>query len=151
MRGCEVVRSARAWIGTPWQHGTGCRGVGSDCLGLIRGIWHDLGLGPLPDLQPYGNDWAEIGPSGRLVMALAKHLEPCAHRPEAPGDVLVFRLLKAGPPKHLGVLAVAGSSARFIHACAGHGVLEVSLTGPWRRRLVTRLQFPEHQAPPPHS
>ena len=33
-----VVAHARAWIGTPYHHQASHIGVGTDCLGLIRGV-----------------------------------------------------------------------------------------------------------------
>ena len=38
----DVLAIARAWIGTPYRHQGAVKGVGCDCLGLIRGIWREL-------------------------------------------------------------------------------------------------------------
>jgi NlpC/P60 family putative phage cell wall peptidase len=38
-----IVAAARSWFGTPYHHQASVKGVGSDCLGLIRGIWRELG------------------------------------------------------------------------------------------------------------
>ncbi len=37
-RADEIVALARAWIGTPYRHQASCRGAGTDCLGLLRGV-----------------------------------------------------------------------------------------------------------------
>lgn len=34
----DIVARARAWIGTPYEHQASCRGAGTDCLGLLRGL-----------------------------------------------------------------------------------------------------------------
>ena len=34
-----IVAEARAWIGTPYRHQASLKGVGCDCLGLVRGVW----------------------------------------------------------------------------------------------------------------
>jgi len=34
-----IVTEARRWIGTPYVHQGSLCGAGSDCLGLIRGIY----------------------------------------------------------------------------------------------------------------
>ena len=34
----HIVTLARAWIGMPYHHQASARGVGTDCIGLIRGI-----------------------------------------------------------------------------------------------------------------
>ena len=142
MSGGRVVAQARAWVGTPWCHGASCRGAGADCLGLVRGIWRAL-LGAEPEPVPaYGGDWAEAGAADALAAALDRHFRRRPTGAEAPGDVVLFRLSARGPAKHLGVQTVGGAQARFVHACSGHGVVEVALSAPWRRRLVARFAFP---------
>ena len=79
-----VVEAARGWIGTPYVHQACIRGVGCDCLGLIRGLWRDL-IGPEPEAVPaYAPDWSE--PQGRewLWQAMARHLRP-TEGPMQPG------------------------------------------------------------------
>ena len=49
--GATVVAHARAWIGTPYEHQASCRGSGTDCLGLLRGLWREL-LGAEPETPP---------------------------------------------------------------------------------------------------
>ena len=34
----EIVAAARSWIGTPYRHQASLKGVGCDCLGLVRGV-----------------------------------------------------------------------------------------------------------------
>jgi len=58
--GDKVVASARTWIGTPYQHQMSCKGAGSDCLGLVRGVWRDVvGAEPVP-IPAYTYDWSEV-------------------------------------------------------------------------------------------
>jgi cell wall-associated NlpC family hydrolase len=33
-----IVAEARTWIGTPYRHQASLKGVGCDCLGLVRGV-----------------------------------------------------------------------------------------------------------------
>lgn len=140
MTGTQVAAEARAWVGTPWCHGASCRGAGADCLGLVRGVWRSL-VGPEPVAVPaYTGDWAESGQARALEEALRRHFRPTVHA--AVGDVLVFRLSARGAARHLGVQTACGAVPRFVHACSGHGVVEVALSAPWRRRLVARFAFP---------
>ncbi len=46
-----IVVTARLWIGTPYLHQASLRGIGCDCLGLLRGVWRDL-YGPEPEAPP---------------------------------------------------------------------------------------------------
>ena len=38
----RVVAAARHWRGTPYHDQASRRGVGCDCLGLVRGVWAAL-------------------------------------------------------------------------------------------------------------
>src|SRR5690242_12458263 len=35
----RIIAEARAFIGTPYRHQASLKGVGCDCLGLVRGVW----------------------------------------------------------------------------------------------------------------
>lgn len=142
-RGEEVVRAARGWLGTPYAHQASCKGAGTDCLGLIRGLWREV-LGAEPcAVPPYTADWAE--PDGReeLFEAAMRLLRPADAGEERLGDVLLFRMRDGAVAKHLGILSVPGAEARFIHAYSGHGVVESALSAPWRRKIAARFRFPE--------
>lgn len=138
----KIVAEARAWIGTPYRHQGSCRGAGSDCLGLIRGIWRAL-YGDEPEAAPaYSMDWSEPQGEERLWQAAQRHLIPKTPDQETPGDVILFRMRAGAVAKHLGVVTDIGLRARFVHAYSGHGVVESPLSDPWRRRIVGRFEFP---------
>lgn len=141
--GKKVVTEARDWIGTPYVHQAACKGAGTDCLGLIRGIWRAL-IGPEPeDVPPYTMDWAE--PAGQEVLLAAglRLLRPKALADAASGDVLLFRMRDGAIAKHLGIAAQTGERPTFVHAYTGHGVVESPLSAPWARRIAARFAFPE--------
>jgi len=139
--GAEAARRALGWVGTPYVHQASCRGVGADCLGLVRGVWREL-HGKEPAAVPaYAADWAESGAPGLLEAGLWRHLTPRPVTDEAPGDVLLFRLRPGGAGRHLGMQTACGAVPRFVHAYSGHGVVESVLTPPWRRRLIARFAF----------
>src|SRR5262245_46482540 len=69
-----IVVAARGWLGTPYHHQASLRGVGCDCLGLIRGVWREL-VGPEPQGMPaYTRDWGDATGSEPLLAAALKHL-----------------------------------------------------------------------------
>lgn len=135
----RVVAAARGWIGTPYRHQGSLKGVGCDCLGLVRGVWRET-VGPEPEAPPpYAPDWAEAGGRERLLLAAARHLAPAPPAAAAPGDVLVFRWREGLPAKHCAILA---SRATMIHAHDGVAVAEVAFTPWWRRHLAGAFRFP---------
>lgn len=88
----EIVAIARSWIGTPYLHQASRKGVGTDCLGLVRGIWREA-IGDEPEAVPaYTRDWAEPQGDEVLWRAAGRHLRPVAPDQVAPGDVLLFRM-----------------------------------------------------------
>ena len=142
----RIVAEARAWAGTPYRHQASLKGVGCDCLGLLRGVWRGV-LGPEPEeTPPYAASWAESAGAGDapLLAAARRHLLPLkgplpAYRPR-PGDVLLFAFRAPVPAKHC---AIATGPAAMIHAHDGAAVTEVALTPWWRRHLAHAFRFPE--------
>ena len=141
--GAAIVTRARAWIGTPYRHQASCRGAGTDCLGLLRGLWRET-IGAEPEAVPaYSADWSEVGRGGDLLAAAARHLVPIDADAAAPGDVVVLRMRDGGAAKHVGILARTESgAATLIHAYSGHGVVESPLTPAWARRIAGVYRFP---------
>ncbi len=138
--GDSIVAEARDWIGTPYRHQGSRKGVGCDCLGLVRGIWRAV-YGDEPEKpDPYAGDWAEAGGEDRLLAAAQRY---CIERPDGtmlPGDLLLFRWRPNVPAKHAGILL---SPDHFIHAYQGHAVLVSALVPHWRRRIAGVFAFPE--------
>ena len=132
----DVIAAARAWVGTPYRHASSRRGVGCDCLGLVRGVWEDVSgvTPPLP--EPYSPDWAELRDDEPLLGAARRHLVPAE---PVPGAVLVFRWSPHAAAKHCGVLV---GHDRLVHAYSGVGTVESALVPAWRRRIVGAFAFP---------
>lgn len=141
-----VVDVARAWIGTPYVHQASQKQVGTDCLGLIRGVWRAL-LGPEPDeVIAYSPGWSDASEGEALLDALDRHLIRVDQSEAKHGDVLVFRMMQRGPAKHAAVLTTGtaqGPDATIIHAYSGLSVCETRLTRAWQRRIAAAYRFPE--------
>jgi NlpC/P60 family putative phage cell wall peptidase len=134
-----VIAEARSWIGTPYRHQASLKGVGCDCLGLIRGVWRAL-HGDEPEMTPaYAPDWAEAGGEERLAAAARRHLTEISLEDAAPGDILLFRWRPHLPAKHAAILTAAD---RMIHAYDGAAVAEVHFVPFWRRRIAFAFRFP---------
>jgi len=135
-----ALQEARRWLGTPYQHQASVRGVGCDCLGLVRGVWRAL-HGAEPEAPPpYRPDWAELGGRELLREALTRRLIPLDLAAARPGDVLLFRMAPDAPAKHC---AVASAGDRMIHAYWGRACVESWLGRWWRERLVAAFAFPD--------
>ncbi|HET7848737.1 MAG TPA: NlpC/P60 family protein [Pseudolabrys sp.] len=134
-----IVAEARAWIGTPYRHQASLKGVGCDCLGLVRGVWRVV-IGPEPErAPPYARDWAEASGEETLADAAARHMIPVALDKICEGDVLLFRWRRHLPAKHA---AIVTASDLMVHAHDGAAVAEVAIAPWWRRRLAYAFRFP---------
>ena len=134
---------ARSWLGTPYVHQASTKGAGTDCLGLIRGVWRALYGDEPEDIPRYTRDWSEPSGQEALLDAADRLLirKPLASSND--GDVLIFRMRTGAVAKHMGISASKGGIATFIHAYTGHGVVETPLSAPWTKRLSARFEFPE--------
>lgn len=138
----HIVDIARDWIGTPYFHQASAKGRGTDCLGLIRGVWREV-LGPEPEVPPtYSMDWGEVEGREVLKEAALRHLIAKPLAEIAVGDVLLFKMRSNALAKHLGIQSAIGSYPKFIHAYSGHCVTESPLSAPWQRKIVARFSFP---------
>jgi NlpC/P60 family putative phage cell wall peptidase len=147
----HVVAETRSWIGTPYRHQASLKGVGCDCLGLVRGVWRAV-IGEEPErAPPYAPDWAEAASGEPLADAAARHLVSIDLAPSGPssasgggagcgpGDVLLFRWRANLPAKHA---AIVTAPDLMVHAHDGAAVTEVAIAPWWRRRLAYAFRFP---------
>lgn len=135
---CDVVAIARTWIGTPYVHQASSIGVGTDCLGLIRGIYRSLYGREAQSVPAYARDWAEATGEETMLAAARRHLIEVPRSEARAGDVLVFRYRDRYAAKHAAILA----GATFIHALEGAPVCEASFSPWWRRRVAGAFSFP---------
>ena len=139
-----IIAEARKWCGTPYQHQASCRGVGADCLGLVRGIYSAL----MPDaalaVPPYTRfaapgDGEDLWQAAGLYLIPQKLLPPFEAAAFAPGDIVLFRLRPRLPARHL---AIISAPDKMVHALSHIGVCEVAFTPWWRRHAVARFILP---------
>lgn len=134
----EIIAETETWLKTPYQHQASVKGLGCDCLGLVRGVYRAL-YGAEPEKMPaYTSDWAEASDTETLAVAAARHLLPVPVDKIMPGQVLLFRWRRHLPAKHAAILV---SNDRFIHAHDGAAVSYASFTPWWRRRLAFAFAF----------
>lgn len=133
-----ILQEALGWQGTPYQHQAALKGVGCDCLGLIRGVYR--AFWGEPELPPaYSPDWAEASGRETLAEAALRHLVPVPKEHMASGHVLLFRWRANYPAKHAGILL---SPTHFLHAQNGSAVTKAALSPWWQRRIAYVFAFP---------
>lgn len=135
----DIVAETRSWIGTPYRHQASVKGIGCDCLGLVRGVWRGV-VGAEPErAPPYAPDWAEATGIESLADAAARHLAVIPYAECAPGDLVLFRWRNNLPAKHAAIITAPDL---MVHAHDGASVAEVVLAPWWRRRLAYAFRFP---------
>lgn len=134
-----VLKEARQWIGTPYLHQCSVRGIGCDCLGLVRGIWRALYGGEPEKIPAYSPDWNEISKNETLLDAAHRLFKPKQDEHPASGNLIVFRWHRKAIAKHLGIVSNPGL---FIHAYEKSGVVETTLTKHYQSYIAGVFQFP---------
>ncbi len=134
----RVITEAQEWIGTPYRHQASLKGVGCDCLGLVRGVWRSVYRSEPEALKPYSADWAEVGGLDALLEAARRHFIEKPMAEMSAGDVILFRWKPNHAAKHAGILVSPDS---FIHAYEGHSVMRSSLVPQWRKRITGVFSF----------
>lgn len=113
----DIVREARAWIGTRYRHQGRARGVGVDCIGLVGGVALAVGVPNASDwfANPNMHNYARTPDRALLLSACARFFDPVALPQAREGDVLLFSL--EGQPRHFALL-VDAYRQRIVHAYA---------------------------------
>lgn len=136
----RVIAAARGWLDTPYHDQASIRGVGTDCLGLARGIWREI-VGPEPtEIPPYTRDWGEVGPTEVLAEGALAWMVPLPLDQRRPGALLLFRMRDGAIAKHCGILTELST---IIHAYDRLGVIEEPFSPAWRRRLAFACLYPQ--------
>ncbi|HRH19451.1 MAG TPA: NlpC/P60 family protein [Brevundimonas sp.] len=139
----RALAEAMSWIGTPYQHQASAKGLGCDCLGLVRGVWRTLYGSEPQAVPPYRADWAEVSGQERLLAAARRWLVQVPTERARPGDVVLFRMAPEAAIKHCALISHTGPPGRIVHAYWGRAVTESWLGDWWRSRLVAAFAFPE--------
>ena len=134
-----IVAEARSWVGTPYRHQASLKGVGCDCLGLVRGVWRAFHEREPEEMTAYAPDWAEASGRETLAQAARRHMAEISPGEFQLGDVLLFRWREKFPAKHA---AIVSAPDLMIHAHDGAAVAEVAIARWWRRRLAYAFRFP---------
>ncbi len=135
----EVVRLARAMIGTPYRHQGRVPGRALDCVGLLICVANAAGLEDAFDCTNYPKYPlnAEVGKS----LAAKAALVPGGLGEARDADIALFTDQQWAT--HTGWLATQNGQRSVIHAYAlARCVVEHPLDSDWRRRVVAVYRHP---------
>ena len=135
----RIVLIARSWAGTPYHHQASTKGVGTDCLGLVRGVYRELYGSEAAPVPGYSRDWAEASGRETLLDAARQHLCEIPLDDAGAGDILLFRWRARSVAKHVGILL---ARPRLIHAFEDVPVVEIKMTPWWWRHAAAAFRFP---------
>ncbi len=134
----RIVDEAMSWLATPYRHQASVKHHGTDCLGLIRGVYRAL-YGEEPEaLPPYPSSPKAWGGGEPLLEAAQRNLVATG-KPQQ-GVAVFFRLHRSAPISHCGIMA---STEGFIHSYQGRGVIVSTFGAYWQRHLAAVFDFPE--------
>jgi len=89
----EALRKTlKEWLGTPFRHHAGVKGLGTDCLHMVKGVTEELGIRS-PKIPKYPKDWHQHQHKDMMIEGLdsAKTLELQPDINPRNGDVVVFK------------------------------------------------------------
>lgn len=138
MKRAALINEAKSWLGTPYHHQAALKGVGCDCIGLIRGIYAAFG-GVVELPADYSPSWHLHRAEERLRDGLKRYGTEVPLLSARPGDILLFGIGK-GPAAHGAVLI---EPAIIVHAYAEAGAVIASrLSGRWLAWRRAAFAFP---------
>lgn len=139
----RIVEEARRWLGTPYKHQAAVRGVGADCVGLIRGVGFACAV-----LPPRTAEWKAFNAYGRLpnprrmLEGMRTFLVEVPAGEQGPGDI-AWLAWRADLPMHLAILADGPRGQTLIHSFSDVGrVVEHGFTAEWVARVHSWWRYP---------
>ena len=136
----QAVEIARTWLGTPYLHQACLKGVGVDCVGLVRGVYSEMYGVELPELINYSADWGDSNGNESMLIAARKYLEPVALKDLDAGHVVLMRWKKHRVAKHSMIMT---GNTTAIHAYSRSPVTEIDLHEWWLGRIVYAFTWPK--------
>jgi len=131
----DLITIARSWIGTPYIHQASLKGVGCDCLGLLRGVFRERFGDEPEDIPPYDPGW-DISGVESLRDGFARHFAEIPLAGIVPGDLVLFRMVPGAAARHCGLLAEKDGVLTLIHARQNKRVSEEVFSVFWRRKAA---------------
>lgn len=141
-----IVDEARRWVGTPFVYRMARRGVGVDCVGLIRGVAARTGapIASNKEWRPFAAHASAPNPE-HMRRGVETFLVPSWFATDViPPDAVVGLFeLRESLPMHLGIVATFEGRRTLIHALRGIGMcVEHGFNPSWHRRVNSWWKIP---------
>jgi hypothetical protein len=139
----RIVLEAREWVGTRWQHQAALKGIGTDCVGLLRGVALACGLIGQAAFDEVGSlNYGRTPFEGMLEETIGRFATAITEAEALPGDFAMMDF--AGAPHHVAILGdYPDDNFSIIHAYApARRVVETRLDDQLRARISGWYRFP---------
>lgn len=139
-----VIAEARQWIGTPYHHQQMVKGVGCDCVGLIRGVGFATGVMPeQPEVWARFNAYGRRPNPRRMLEGMNTFLVPVRPGDEQDGDIAWLEW-RSDLPMHLALIAEGPlGEMQLIHSFSDvRAVVCHGVTTQWLDRIVSYWRYP---------
>lgn len=140
----HVVEEARRWIGTPYQHHGRTLGAACDCVGLVVGVGHALGVSLYDRFDYSDHPTAEklLTECARSLIELPWRREHGIVQPVA-GTAVAMVVRNGNRPQHLAIIGSHKDRPTIIHAFNKHKkVVEHTMSKFWLDRIVRVYHYP---------
>lgn len=139
--GADIVAEARSWCGTKFHDQAALKGVGCDCIGLIRGVGKELGI---PEADAFANDsrfagYARLSVPRLMILGCDSYLDRISIADALPGDIALASV--EIEPQHFAFISSL-DPPRVIHAYIQAGrVVENIVDDFWRGHVLRMYRF----------
>jgi NlpC/P60 family putative phage cell wall peptidase len=137
-----IITEARTWVGTPYVHQGRTKKFGTDCIGLLIGVMHEIGA-----IDQEGVDWVvrEFGsykrlPKGNsLARGVGQFMPEVMLTQKQPGDVILVSM--DGLPRHCAIYTYDNT---LIHAyLEAKKCVETRYAHYWKRMSLCAFRLSE--------
>lgn len=133
-----LIEEARTWLGTPYHHQGSAKGLGTDCVGFLKGVALEIGILTPQLAAALPTDYSRQPSAGQLRRLMGGILIHVPFDCRAPGDLVLMRF--ALDPQHLGMLTAVDPD--YLIHCGRDGVVEHRVDTAWRSRIARVYRFP---------
>ena len=141
MKRHDIVVEARTWKGIPWQHQACLKGVACDCVGLIRGVYHELTGKTIPVQANYPATWHLFKSEPWLYNECKLNAIEIPIEEAREGDLLTFSFREKFVDHHIAILT---ADETIIHSYMDVGkVVESQYNDEWKGFTKHAFRWPE--------